>query len=33
MREEVDAAPRELKLALIRAHPELASRARWPTPR
>ena len=24
----VDAAPRELKLALIRAHPELASRAR-----
>ena len=28
MREEVDAAPREMKLALIRAHPELASRAR-----
>jgi 2-oxo-4-hydroxy-4-carboxy-5-ureidoimidazoline decarboxylase len=28
MREEVDAAPREMKLALICAHPELASRAR-----
>jgi OHCU decarboxylase len=28
MRAEVDAAPREMKLALIRAHPELASRAR-----
>jgi 2-oxo-4-hydroxy-4-carboxy-5-ureidoimidazoline decarboxylase len=28
MREEVDAAPRELKLALIRAHPELANRTR-----
>jgi 2-oxo-4-hydroxy-4-carboxy-5-ureidoimidazoline decarboxylase len=28
MREEVDAAPRELKLALVRAHPELASRTR-----
>jgi OHCU decarboxylase len=28
MRAEVDAAPRELQLALIRAHPELASRAR-----
>jgi 2-oxo-4-hydroxy-4-carboxy-5-ureidoimidazoline decarboxylase len=27
MREEVDAAPAEVKLALIRAHPELASRA------
>ena len=28
MRAEVDAASREMKLALIRAHPELASRAR-----
>jgi OHCU decarboxylase len=28
MRIEVDAAPREMKLALIRAHPELASRTR-----
>src|SRR5476651_630822 len=28
MRVEVDAAPREMRLALIRAHPELASRAR-----
>lgn len=28
MRAAVDAAPRETKLALIRAHPELASRAR-----
>lgn len=28
MQAEVDAAPREMKLALIRAHPELASRAR-----
>lgn len=28
MRAEVDAAPREMQLALIRAHPELASRAR-----
>ncbi len=28
MREEVDAAPAEVKLALIRAHPELASRAK-----
>jgi 2-oxo-4-hydroxy-4-carboxy-5-ureidoimidazoline decarboxylase len=28
MRAEVDAAPRELQLALIRAHPELASRTR-----
>ena len=28
MREEVDQAPREMKLALIRAHPELASRAK-----
>jgi 2-oxo-4-hydroxy-4-carboxy-5-ureidoimidazoline decarboxylase len=28
MRLEVDAAPREMKLALIRAHPELASRTR-----
>jgi 2-oxo-4-hydroxy-4-carboxy-5-ureidoimidazoline decarboxylase len=28
MRATVDAAPREAKLALIRAHPELASRAR-----
>jgi 2-oxo-4-hydroxy-4-carboxy-5-ureidoimidazoline decarboxylase len=28
MREEVDAAPRELQLELIRAHPELASRAK-----
>ena len=28
MRAVVDAAPREMKLALIRAHPELASRAR-----
>jgi len=28
MRAEVDAAPREMLLALIRAHPELASRAR-----
>jgi OHCU decarboxylase len=28
MRAVVDAAPRERKLALIRAHPELASRAR-----
>ncbi len=28
LRAEVDAAPREMKLALIRAHPELASRAR-----
>jgi 2-oxo-4-hydroxy-4-carboxy-5-ureidoimidazoline decarboxylase len=28
MRAEVDAAPREMKLALIRAHPELASRTR-----
>jgi OHCU decarboxylase len=28
MRAEVDAAPRERKLALIRAHPELASRTR-----
>jgi OHCU decarboxylase len=28
LRAEVDAAPRELQLALIRAHPELASRAR-----
>jgi len=28
MRTEVDAAPREMRLALIRAHPELASRTR-----
>ena len=28
MRAAVDAAPREMRLALIRAHPELASRAR-----
>ena len=28
MRAEVDAAPEEMKLALIRAHPELASRTR-----
>ena len=28
MRAEVDAAPREMKLALISAHPELASRTR-----
>ena len=28
MRAEVDAAPHEMQLALIRAHPELASRAR-----
>lgn len=28
MREEVDAAPREMQLALVRAHPELASRAK-----
>jgi OHCU decarboxylase len=28
MRAEVDAAPREMQLALIRAHPELAGRAR-----
>jgi OHCU decarboxylase len=28
LRAEVDAAPREMQLALIRAHPELASRAR-----
>ena len=28
MRSEVDAAPEEMKLALIRAHPELASRTR-----
>ena len=28
MRAEVDAAPREMQLALIRAHPELASRTR-----
>ncbi len=28
LRAEVDAAPREMKLALIRAHPQLASRAR-----
>ena len=28
MRAEVDAAPREMKLALIRTHPELASRTR-----
>ena len=28
MRAEVDAAPREMKLALIRAHPRLASRAK-----
>lgn len=28
MRQVVDAAPRDQKLALIRAHPELASRAR-----
>ncbi len=28
MRAEVDGAPREMKLALIRAHPELASRTR-----
>jgi len=28
MRAEVDAAPREVRLALIRAHPELAGRAR-----
>ncbi|WP_372784482.1 2-oxo-4-hydroxy-4-carboxy-5-ureidoimidazoline decarboxylase [Phenylobacterium sp.] len=28
LRVEVDAAPREMQLALIRAHPELASRAR-----
>ena len=28
LRAEVDAAPREMKLALIRAHPELASRTR-----
>ena len=28
MRAEVDAAPREMKLTLIRAHPELAGRAR-----
>lgn len=28
LRAEVDAAPPEMKLALIRAHPELASRAR-----
>jgi OHCU decarboxylase len=28
MRAEVDAAPREMQLVLIRAHPELASRAR-----
>jgi 2-oxo-4-hydroxy-4-carboxy-5-ureidoimidazoline decarboxylase len=28
MRQAVEAAPREAKLALIRAHPELASRAR-----
>jgi OHCU decarboxylase len=28
LRAEVDAAPREMKLALIRAHPELAGRAR-----
>jgi 2-oxo-4-hydroxy-4-carboxy-5-ureidoimidazoline decarboxylase len=28
MRAEVDAAPNEMKLALIRAHPELASRTR-----
>ena len=28
MRREVNAAPRELKLALIRAHPELASRTK-----
>ncbi len=28
LRAVVDAAPREMKLALIRAHPELASRAR-----
>src|SRR5258706_9938503 len=28
MRAEVDAAPRALKLALIRSHPELASRTR-----
>jgi OHCU decarboxylase len=28
MRAEVDAAPREMRLALIRAHPELASRTR-----
>jgi OHCU decarboxylase len=28
MRAEVDAAPREVKLALVRAHPELAGRAR-----
>ena len=28
MREAVDEAPREVRLALIRAHPELASRAR-----
>ena len=30
MRAEVDAAPREMQLALIRAHPELASRTRMP---
>jgi OHCU decarboxylase len=28
MREEVDAAPHEMKLALVRAHPQLTSRAR-----
>lgn len=28
MRAEVDAAPREMQLALVRAHPELAGRAR-----
>src|SRR6476646_10603233 len=28
MRAEVDAAPREMRLALIRAHPQLASRTR-----
>jgi 2-oxo-4-hydroxy-4-carboxy-5-ureidoimidazoline decarboxylase len=28
MREEVDAAPRELQIALVKAHPELASRAK-----
>jgi 2-oxo-4-hydroxy-4-carboxy-5-ureidoimidazoline decarboxylase len=28
MRAQVDAAPQEMRLALIRAHPELASRAR-----
>jgi 2-oxo-4-hydroxy-4-carboxy-5-ureidoimidazoline decarboxylase len=28
LRAEVDSAPREMRLALIRAHPELASRAR-----